>query len=655
MKKILSFLSTLFILVVIVALLALYDYSKNLNFNTDKLINYHPDLTTEVFDKNGDLIANIFDKEHRLYVPYEKIPPRLIESVVAIEDTVFFEHKGINPEAIVRAVLKAIKKGKIKEGASTLTQQLIKNTILSPEKKFKRKLNEALLAFKIEATLSKEEILERYLNEIFYGHGYHGVKTAAQGYFHKELSELNLKEIAMLAGIPKAPTTYNPTRHLDLCLGRANTVLARMRNLGWVTDAEYDKYTKVRPTVYDETLSRNKFPYILDELKRELKLEYPDLKTGGYKIYTTLDPQLQALAKESLKLGYNGVLSRYLKKLKARKIPKKKRVDYRDLNGAMVVLDNKSGNILALVGGVDYNKSKYNRAIQSRRQPGSSFKPFIYQIGLDQGYSPQSRLIDVSRTYKYGNKVWKPSNYEKTFEGLITFREALVHSRNLATINLVSDIGLGTLHSEISKLGFENVPKDLSISLGTFGISPVEFAGKYTIFSNYGTMLKPRLVTKIVDFKNNIKEMPVIQTEVTTPAQSYIVTSILKEVVSRGTATRARVEGVEVAGKTGTTNSYKDAWFCGYTPEIEVITWFGKDDNRPMYKETGGKAAGPAFKHFVSNYLKLHPETGRKFEIPDGVRVVKIRGKDEYFSETSKPPNSNQEDSIPTVNEELLF
>jgi len=655
LKKILSFFSTLFILIVVAGLLALYDYSKNLNFDTDKLINYHPDLTTEVFDKNGELIANIFDKEHRLYVPYENIPPRLIESVVAIEDTVFFEHKGVNPEAIVRAVLKAIKKGKIKEGASTLTQQLIKNTILTPEKKFKRKLNEALLAFKIEATLSKEEILERYLNEIFYGHGYYGVKTAAQGYFHKELSELNLKEIAMLAGIPKAPTTYSPTRHLDLCLGRANTVLARMRNIGWITDAEYDKYTKVRPKVYDETLSQNKFPYILDELKRELKIEYPDLKTGGYKIYTTLDPELQYLAKESLKLGYNGILSRYLKKIKARTIPKSKRVDYRDLNGAMVVLDNKSGNILALVGGIDYKKSRYNRAIQSRRQPGSSFKPFIYQIGLDQGYSPQSRLIDLSRTYRYGNKVWKPSNYEKNFEGLITFREALVHSRNLATINLVSDIGLRTLHSKISKLGFENVPKDLSISLGTFGISPVEFAGKYTIFSNYGTMLKPRLVTKIVDYKGNVKEMPIIQTNVTTPAQSYIITSILKEVVSRGTARRAIVDGIEVAGKTGTTNSYKDAWFCGYTPEIEVITWFGKDNNKPMYKETGGKAAGPAFKHFVSNYIKLHPETQRKFDIPDDVRVVKIKGKDEYFSETSKPPSSNQEDSIPTVNEELLF
>lgn len=655
MKKIFSFLSTVFILIIIVTLLALYDYSKNLNFNTDKLINYHPNITTEVFDKNGDLIANIFDKEHRLYVPYQKIPPRLIESVVAIEDTVFFEHKGVNPEAIIRAILKAIKNGKIKEGASTLTQQLIKNTILTPEKKFKRKLNEALLAFKIEATLSKEEILERYLNEIFYGHGYNGVKTASLGYFHKELNELNLKEIAMLVGIPKAPSTYNPTKHLDLCLGRANTVLARMRNLGWITDTEYDKYTKIRPTVYNEPLRKNSFPYILDELISELKLEYPDLKTGGYKIYTTLDPALQALAKESLRLGYNGILTRYLKKLKARKIPKKKRVDYRDLNGAMVVLDNKSGNILALVGGVDYNKSKYNRAIQSRRQPGSSFKPFIYQIGLDQGYSPQSKLVDVSRTYKYGNKVWKPSNYEKTFEGFITFREALVHSRNLATINLVSDIGLGTLHTEISKIGFEQVPKDLSISLGTFGISPVDFAGKYTIFSNYGTMLKPRLVTKIIDYKNNIKEMPTVQTEVTTPAQSYIITSILKEVVSRGTATRARVEGIEVAGKTGTTNMYKDAWFCGYTPEIEVITWFGKDDNKPMYKETGGKAAGPSFKHFVTNYLKLTPQTKRKFDIPDDVRVVKIKGKDEYFSETSKPPSSNQEDSSPTVNEELLF
>jgi penicillin-binding protein 1A len=639
----------------VILLILLYDYSKNMNFDLDKVIDYNPDKTTEVFDKDGELIANIFDKKHRLYIPYELIPPRLIEAVIAIEDTIFFEHSGVNPEAILRASMKALKSGQIKEGASTITQQLIKNTILTPQKRFKRKLNEALLAFKLEAILTKEQILERYLNEIFYGHGYYGVKTAARGYFRKELDELNLKEIAMLAGIPKAPSTYNPTKHLDLCLSRANTVLERMKNVGWITDSEYRKYAKLRPTVYDDSLSKNRFPYILDQVRKELEADYPDLKTGGYKIYTSLDPRLQLLAKQALKLGYNGILTRYLKKIEAGKVAKDKEVDYKDLNGAIVVLDNHSGNILALVGGVDYNRSQYNRAIQSKRQPGSSFKPFIYQSALDLGYSPQSRLVDVSRSYKYGDKIWKPNNYEYSFKGFISLRKALVHSSNLATINLVSDIGLATIYQKIEDLKFKNMPKDLSISLGTFSISPLEFASKYTLFSNYGTMLEPKLVYKVVDSRLNSIDRPTRATQLTTPSQSYLMTSILKEVVTSGTGRRARVAGIEVAGKTGTTNRYKDAWFCGYTPEIGVITWFGKDDNRPMYKETGGKAAGPVFSYFVSQYIKLHPETKREFPIPDGVRSVKIRGRDEYFTDISKPNNSNKIESNRDEDDILLF
>jgi penicillin-binding protein 1A len=654
-NKILSFLFGFFVFVSIVVLVALYNYSKDLKFSTDKLTNYHPELTTQIFDKNGDLIANIFKKEHRLYAPYKEIPPRLIEAVVAIEDTAFFEHNGVNPEAILRAVMKAIKYGKAKEGASTLTQQLIKNTILTPKKTLKRKLNEALLALKLETELSKEEILERYLNEIFYGHGYHGVKTASLGYFHKELNELNLKEIAMLAGLPKAPSTYDPTKHLNNCLSRANTVLGRMKALGWITDKEYKKYIEYVPKVYNSKLSKNKYPYIVDEVLRELKKEYPDIRYGGYKIYTTLEPALQELAKESLTLGYKGILARYLAKLRRHAVPKSKMVDYTDLNGAMVVLDNKTGNILALVGGIEYEKSKYNRAIQSKRQPGSAIKPFIYQTALDYGYSPQSKLVDMSRSFKYGTKVWKPKNYEKNFEGLISLRDALVHSRNLATINLVRELGLNNVYNSLKKMRFKGIQKDLSISLGTFGISPLEFAGKYTLFSNYGTMLKPKLTQKIVNKDGEIRVFDPIEYEVTKPKQAFLMTTILEDVVKRGTARRAKVKGIETAGKTGTTNEYKDAWFCGYTPEITVITWFGKDNNKPMYKETGGKAAAPSFANFVKGYLQLHPETKRKFDIPEGVRVVKFQGKDEYFTDISQPPNDSVESESEVGEEELLF
>ena len=372
-------------------------------------------------------------------------------------------------------------------------------------------------------------------------------------------------------------------------------------------------------------------------------------------ILHTFDQELQKLAKESLKLGYKGILARYISKLKRGAVPKSKRVNYKDLNGAMVVLDNKTGNILALVGGLNYEKSQFNRAVQSRRQPGSSIKPFIYQTALDLGYSPQSRLVDMSRSFKYGKKVWNPKNYEKNFEGFISLRDALVHSRNLATINLVRDLGLTQVYNSLARMGFEGLKKDLSLSLGTFGISVLDFAGKYTLFSNYGTILKPKIVSTIIDKDGNEKKVETIKLMITQPKQAYLMISILKDVVKRGTARRAKVEGVETAGKTGTTNKYKDAWFCGFSPDIEVLTWYGKDNNKPMYKETGGKAAGPAFSHFIKGYLELHPEAKRKFDIPDNVRVVKIHGKDEYFTDISQPPNDSVGEESSTDIEKLLF
>lgn len=651
MKYIFRAIVALFIIGIISGLLAFAYYSNEVKLDADKLINYNPDTTTRIYDRNGELIANLFEDKHRLYAPFAEIPPRLIEALVAIEDTTFFEHEGVNYEAIFRAVIKDVKAMKLKEGASTLTQQLIKNTILTNEKKFKRKINEAILALKLESKLTKEEILERYLNEIYFGHRYYGVKTAAQGYFRKELRELNLKEIAMLVGMPKAPSTYDPTRHLDLALGRANAVLFRMKSLGWITDEEYQKYEQHRPTIYDDTLTKNRTPYVIDQIIRELEDEYPDIKTGGYSIYTTIDFELQELAKKSLYDGYVAILERGEKS-------KEEPVDYSDLNGAMVVLENKTGEVLALVGGIDYKISVYNRAIQSLRQPGSSFKPFIYQVALDAGYSPQSKLTDISRTFSYADKdeekEWKPKNYSKNFAGILTLRQALVHSRNLATINLVNELGLSVIHREIKKMGFENIPADLSMSLGTFGISPLNFSGFYTIFSNYGKKLNPILVKTVITKEGDEKNYTAKEEVVTAPSQAFLTVSILRDVVRKGTGRRARVEGIELAGKTGTTNEYKDAWFCGFSPEIQTIVWYGKDNNRPMYKETGGKAAGSVFASFFKEYLKIHPETKRVFDIPKDVRVLKSKNSTEYFTPISKPPKrASQESSSP--NEELLF
>ena len=649
LKYFFGFLVTLGVLGLIVGLFAFMHFSKEVKLDADKLIHYHPEMTTRIYDRNGELIANIFKEKHRLYAPFEEIPPRLIEALVAIEDTVFFEHEGVNYEAILRALLKDIKAGKMKEGASTLTQQLVKNTLLTSEKKLQRKINEAILALKLETKLTKEQILERYLNEVYLGHRYYGIKTAALGYFRKSLHELDLKEIAMLVGLPQAPSKYDPTRHYDVSMSRANTVLARMRSLGWITETELKRYEAERPKVYNDSLTQNKLPYVVDQVLKDLSKEYPDILTGGYKVYTTIDSRLQAVAKEALAYGHQKILERGADK---------EGIDYSDLNGAMVVLDSHSGEVLALVGGVDYKQSTYNRATQSRRQPGSSFKPFIYQIALDSGYSLKSKLTDISRTFKYQDKdeekEWQPKNYEKNFEGLITLHDALVHSRNLATINLVNTLGLGLVHRKIEQMGFKNVPNDLSISLGTFGISPLEMSSMYTIFSNYGTRLTPILVKSVVDYQGQEKVYEAKAQKVTKPEQAFLTTTILEDVIKKGTGRRARVKGLALAGKTGTTNEYKDAWFCGFSPEIEAIVWYGKDDNKPMYKETGGKAAAPAFAYFFREYLSLHPETKTEFDIPKGVRVVRGKHGTDYFTTISKPPKEIENVSSGTENK-LLF
>ena len=626
------FLSIVFTGIILLFVGFLYLYS-NIRFEAYKIIDYKPDLTTQIFDRNGELIANIFDKENRVYVKYKDIPPHLIEALVAIEDTSFFEHGGVNFEAIFRALLKDIKAMKFVEGASTLTQQLIKNTILTRKKTLSRKLNEAILAYKIESVLTKEQILERYLNYVYFGHGYYGVRTASLGYFNKDLNELSLKEIAMLVGLPKAPSSYDPTKHIDLSISRANRVINRLFKLGWIDKATYEKALDEHPIVFDSTLSKNRAPYVVDEVIKRASKKFTDLKTGGYKIYLGIDLKLQQLARKSLMVGYNGILSRY------------KDANTSLLNGAMVVLDNKTGDVLAMVGGIDYQKSHFNRATQSRRQPGSSFKPFIYLDALNLGYNGQTKIPDISRVYvdKKRDKKWKPKNYEENFEGLVTLENALVHSRNLATINLLSALGMDSVYKDLSKEGFKKLPYNLSMALGSFGISPYDFAGFYTTFSNYGVRVKPRLITKIINKFDEVEINNVKEKKITTPSQAFLMINIMKQVVKRGTGRKARVKGVETAGKTGTTNKYIDAWFCGFTPDIEVITWFGNDDNSPMKRgETGGRSAGPAFANFVKNYIKLYPQTKRKFDIPKGVKYKTYKSRKLYFTDTSPLPNMQE-------------
>jgi len=635
--------SIILLMIFAAALIAAFIYAyEEISLDAEKLIHYKPEISSVVYDRNGEKLAYVFKKQHRLYARYDEIPSYLVEGLIAMEDTKFFEHKGVNPDAILRAMIKDIKAGKFVEGGSTLTQQLIKNKVLSNEKKLARKIKEAILAIKIEEVLTKEQIIERYLNEISYGNNYFGVKTAADGYFHKDLDQLTLKEAAMLVGLPNAPSYYNPLKHYKRALNRANNVLYRMKSLGWIGEAEYLKAVKESPKVYKTSLRQNIAPYIVDEVVRRFKNKLGDVRTGGYQIYTTIDMKQQRIARKAVKYAYEKMLKRY------REDPKKS-----TLNGAFVSVDSATGDILTMVGGVDYKKSAFNRVTQAERQPGSAFKPFIYQTALDMGYNPASPLTDLARTFQYYQngkpKVWSPKNYERNFKGFIPLREALVHSRNLATINLVSDIGVKTIIRRLAFLDVPHIPHDMSIALGNLGASPLKMAQIYTVFSNKGHMIEPRLVSKIVSKEGAViyETRPKEIANFTTPEQAYLMTSILEDVIKRGTGRNARVKGIELAGKTGTTNKNVDAWFCGYSPTIETIVWFGRDNNRPIGRgATGGAVAAPAFAYYYKHLLALYPKTKRTFDIPEGVFIGEYEGKKELYTKTSPLPKAKKSGSL---------
>lgn len=612
----------------------LYIYSL-VRFDAYSIIDYKPKLTTQIYDRNGELIANIFE-ENRIYVKYEDLPARMVEALVAIEDTSYFEHGGVNFEAIARAIIKDIKAKKMVEGASTLTQQLVKNLALSPERKLERKIKEAVLSMKIESELTKEQIIERYLNHVYLGHGYYGIKTAAQGYFRKELNELSLKEIAILVGLPKAPSSYDPTKHPDLSFGRANRVLERMHDIGWINEDEYRRGVLEEPAVFDDTLTKNKAPYVVDEIIKEASKKFDDIKTGGYRIQSSVDLGVQKMAEEALIFGYNEILKR------------DKKANPAILNGAMVVTQPQTGQILALVGGIDYAKSSYNRATQSKRQPGSSFKPFIYQIALNNGYSVVSQVADIARSFDMGNgKEWTPKNYSGGFQGYITLKSAITQSRNLATINLLNDLGLSSVRKQLVDMGFENMPENLSIALGSFGIAPLEFAKFYSMFPNEGETVEPTLIKRVENSFGVTTNYEPQRKQVIKPEQAFLTISLLQNVVNAGTGRNAKIAGIQVAGKTGTTNNNVDAWFCGFTPDVQAIIWYGNDDNSPMKKvEGGGRTAAPVFKKFMEGYMKQYPTLRRAFTQPDGVYKGNYQGSEEFYTDDSPLPQNTPNNDI---------
>ncbi len=637
-KKIVSFLLVILFLALILAGLYLIDFYNTVNFESDKIINYNPPLSAVFYDRNGNLLDIRYSKQNRLYVKYKDIPPRIIETLVATEDTSFFTEPGININAILRALVKDIKAGRKVEGASTITQQLVRNIYLSRKKTISRKLKEIMISLKVEHFLTKEQILERYLNQVYLGHGYYGIKTAALGYFHENLNELSLKEIAMLIALPKGPSLYDPTKHYELNIQRANSILKRMFLLGWISEDEFKTALLERPKVYKYML-KPKAQWAVDTAVKRLKKDYPNLLSKGYKITLTIDLPTQKLAEKTIEWNYERML---------KSNPK---LNPKTLNGALISINQQTGEVLAIVGGVDYNISKFNRATQSKRSLGSGIKPFIYQIALNEGMNPATLIPDISRKFKIEtnesdddeDRYWKPKNYEKNTLGLITLREALVHSRNLATINLAMQLGIRNIIDELYYFGFDKMPENLSIVLGSVGESVWKVAELYTIFSNYGTKEKVHIVKKISLPRENLN----ISTEeksyhIEPDYQAYLMISILRDVVLKGTGRNANLNDIEIAGKTGTTNDFRDAWFNGFTPDTETIIWFGNDNYTTLGKRmSGGRVCAPAFKYFYEHLLKIHPELKRHFHKPKNVKTfITTNGKKELFTPLSPPPKN---------------
>ncbi len=594
------------------------------------LKNYRPPAVTEILDRRGEPLAYWY-KERRFPVPLSQMPPYLIQAFVSAEDARFYEHKGVDFLGILRAAIKDIKARAIVQGGSTITQQVVRSLLLSKKKSFIRKLKEAILAWEIDSALSKDEILNIYLNQIYLGAGAYGVEAAARTYFDKHVWELTLPEAALIAGLTPAPSRYNPLRNPRLALKRRAYVLRRMAEEGYITLEEARKAARAPLVLHPADFSPNPLAgYFLDALRSRLerRLGEKELLTGGYTIYTTLDLNWQEAAQEILQ-----------KKLKD--IPKRHPGQKRIPQGAIVCFDNATGGVRILIGGRDYEESQYNRALQARRQPGSAFKPIIWSAALEKRLVNVSSLLVDEPVVLPGSKpdsYWQPKNFDHDYLGPISLRTALVHSRNTIAVKLALAIGLPDLRQTATLFGITSpISPDYSIALGSSGVSLFEITHAYTVFPNQGYLVKPRLVESIFD--RDGKEVPFFKTErrpVISQETAYIMTYLLEEVIRDGTGRCARSLGVPAGGKTGTTDNYHDAWFIGFTKEVTCGVWVGHDNLLSLGRlETGARAACPIW--LATMERRPQEYSGEDFEPPEDIVFVKttdldpLRGKEELW------------------------
>jgi penicillin-binding protein 1A len=694
------------------------------------LRSYQPSRITTVYDDSGAAVAQFF-VERRVLIPLEKIPAVLKQATLAVEDARFYTHSGIDYVGIARAAWSNVQAGEVVEGASTITQQVAKMLFLTHRKTFERKLREVILASRMERALTKDEILEIYLNQTYYGHGAYGVEAAANVFFGKHVGELTLDEAALIAGLPKAPTAYSPYNAPERALRRRAHVLRRMLEIGDITLAEERQAQAAPLRLRPRQEAVVRAPYFIEHVRRYLEEQYGSslLYRGGLKVFTSLDLSLQEAAEAALRhglirndrrRGYRGPLGHLdlvqpekIDWEKVRQIPwpeensplstlsrrvkavvvgvdekraqvrweggegvvpleamlwayppnpeldserrrlrrpsealkvgdviladitdpgeggKKARLALAQepiVQGAIVVLEPNTGYIRALVGGYDFGRSQFNRATQAVRQPGSAFKPIVYATALQKGYSPAYVMVDAPIVYEQADgKVWKPDNYDGRFWGPITLAEALAQSRNIITIKLLEAVGVKNVIEFARQLGIKSpLTPTLALGLGSSGLTPLELTTAYSVFASQGVRYAPVAVKWVEDADGQVLEKHATLGErVMSEQQAFVMTSMLQGVVQRGTGKAAKALGRPVAGKTGTTNDFIDAWFVGYSPNLVAGVWVGIDDQEPLGdKEAGARAALPIWIEFMQQALEHLPV--QEFVTPPHIRMVRI-------------------------------
>jgi len=590
----------------------------------ESLAHYKPDVVTLIYDNSEDVVGEFFT-ERRIPLKRCEFPDSVIRAILAAEDAEFYQHSGFDLPGIVRAFLTNLKNLRISQGASTITQQLARMLFLTNEKSFIRKIKEAILAVKIERYYSKDEILTLYLNLSYFGHGAYGIQSASYTFYDKPVSDINLAQCAMLMGLLKNPSYFSPVNHLDRALSSRNRIIDRMLAKKLISTVEHERLVEEDSGVIQTHKNEQLAPYFIEEIRKQLvnSMGNKAVLTGGLKVYSTLDADHQRAANLAVAKGIQEFQDR--------------QNGAEEIQAALVAIRPGTGEITAMVGGRDFEKSKFNRAVQALRQSGSAIKPFVYLTGFLNGMKPSDIVIDEPIRYvdPQSKQVWKPRNYDRKFHGPVTLRHALEKSLNVSTVKVLEKVGIDATLDTIRKVGIETeLPPYMSVGLGSGEVTLLELTNAYATLAGGGIRAKPTLFKRICDQGGKILENEFLNiSEEFDERYCFQITCLLQGVVQSGTGWRARKLDLPVAAKTGTTNDCTDAWFVGYTPSLAVGVWVGYDLKRTMGKgETGSRAAGPIFVDFLEQISTEFKND--RIRIPDGIVEVQI------CSETGFLPNN---------------